>query len=43
MGNLLGLGAKSVCGFFTQIQDDIQNGCQTVNFLIIHLKQLKLR
>ena len=30
MDNLLGLGAKYVC----EIQDDIQNGRQNINFLI---------
>ena len=29
--------------FHTEFKDDIQNGHQNFNFLIIHLKQLKLR
>ena len=33
MDNLLGLGAKSVCGS-NEIKGDIQNGRQNINFLI---------
>ena len=39
MLRFIDLGVNSVCAF----KDDIQNGHQNFNFLIIHLKQLKLR
>ena len=42
MGNLLCLGAKSECRFFTR-KFKMTSTMFTVNFLIIHLKQSKLK
>ena len=40
MGNHLGLGAKSVCGFFTRESNVISKMVsKNANVLIIHLKQ----
>ena len=43
MGNLLGLGTKYVCGFFTwKSKMTSKMAAKTSSFLIIQIKQLKL-